>query len=149
MIEFLGQWRQDTWNLVLESAPWLVGGFFLAGAIHLLVPVSALVRHLGRRGPGAVLKASLLGIPLPLCSCSVIPVASSLRRQGASRGAFASFLISTPETGADSIALTYALLGPVMAAARPLAAFVTAMIAGLLVGADGEAPVSRAPDTEA
>jgi hypothetical protein len=90
-------------------------------------------RHLGRPGLAGVVKASLFGIPLPLCSCSVIPVASSIRKQGASKGAFVSFLISTPETGIDSIAISYALLGPLWAIVRPVAAFVTALTAGALV----------------
>ena len=68
-------------------------------------------RHLGGKGIGPVVKATLLGIPLPLCSCSVIPVVASMRRHGASRAAATSFLLSTPQTGVDSIAVTYALLG--------------------------------------
>jgi uncharacterized membrane protein YraQ (UPF0718 family) len=130
----LTDWAVQTWNVLAAAAPWLLGGFLLAGLVHVLFPTSVLTRHLGRPGLSGVLKASLFGIPLPLCSCSVIPVASSLRRQGASRGAFASFLVSTPETGVDSIAITYSLLGPFLTVVRPLAAFVTAMVAGLLVG---------------
>ena len=134
--------------MVLEAGPWLLGGFVLAGVIYVAVPVETLTRHLGRPGAGAVVKASLIGIPLPLCSCSVIPVASSFRKQGASRGAFVSFLISTPETGVDSIAISYALLGPVLAVVRPIAAFVTALTAGLLVDRSTEAVPSPSETLE-
>jgi len=114
-----------------------------AGVIHVALPAETVTRMLGRRGAGAVFKACLLGIPLPLCSCSVIPVASAIRKQGAGRGAFVSFLISTPETGVDSIAISYALLGPLMAVIRPVAAFVTAILAGLLIDR------TEAPETDA
>jgi uncharacterized membrane protein YraQ (UPF0718 family) len=129
-LAFVQNWLIETWHVLLEAGPWLVGGFLLAGVIHVVLPTSFVVRHLGTRGLAGVIKAALLGVPLPLCSCSVIPVAATIRSQGASRGSTASFLISTPETGADSIALSYALLGPVLAVARPVAAFLTATLAG-------------------
>lgn len=147
MTDFAILWASATWDMMVQAAPWLLGGFLIAGFVHILVPVASITRHLGQPGLSGVLKASLLGIPLPLCSCSVIPVAVSIRKQGASRGAFASFLISAPETGADSIALTYALLGPVLAVVRPLAAFVTAVVVGVLVGNDPPSP-STLPTTE-
>ena len=90
-------------------------------------------RHLGGNSKLSVVKASLFGIPLPLCSCGVIPAAIGLRRQGAGRGASAAFLVSTPESGVDSIAITYALLDPVMTVLRPVAAFITATVTGLLI----------------
>ncbi len=123
----------QTWQIVLEAAPWFIAGFFVAGLIHAWVPVSKIARHLGQRSFGGVIKAAIAGAPLPLCSCSVIPVASSMRRSGASRGAVAGFLISTPETGVDSISITYALLGPLMAVLRPLAAVITAVTAGVFI----------------
>lgn len=130
---FLTDWISATWQMVVESAPWLVAGFGAAGLISLILPRARIVHHLGQRGWRGVLKASLLGVPLPLCSCSVIPVASSIRQRGASRGATAGFLISTPETGVDSIGLSYALLGPFFAVARPVVAFITAFTAGSLI----------------
>ena len=133
-MEFLERWAIDTWAVTLDAAPWLLAGFFLAGVAHVLLPTKRVVAHLGGAGIGGVLKAALIGVPLPLCSCSVIPVAAGLRRQGASRGATASFLISTPESGVDSIAVSYALLGPFLAIVRPIAAFLTATVAGVLVG---------------
>lgn len=125
---------QATWHLLTDAAPYVLGGFAAAGLVRALLPDDLVARHLGGRGPLAVVKASLLGIPLPLCSCGVIPAAIGLRRQGAGRGPTAAFLVSTPETGVDSIAITWALLDPVMTVLRPLAAFVTATVTGLLVG---------------
>jgi uncharacterized membrane protein YraQ (UPF0718 family) len=90
MVEFVLSWLLHTWALTVEAAPWLLAGFLLAGLIHACVPVRRIAAHLGRPTFGGVLKAALLGIPLPLCSCSVIPVASSMRRSGASRGVTAS-----------------------------------------------------------
>jgi uncharacterized membrane protein YraQ (UPF0718 family) len=92
-------------------------------------------RHLGKNQSGNIFKAALFGVPLPLCSCGVIPAAAGLRRQGAGKGATASFLISTPETGVDSMAVSWALLDPLMTVLRPLAAFVTAMVTGLFIDA--------------
>ncbi|MCL4222599.1 MAG: SO_0444 family Cu/Zn efflux transporter [Phycisphaerales bacterium] len=130
---FMQAWWDAFWSLVLESGMWLVVGFALAGAMHALVPAGFLERHLAGRGAWPILKASLLGIPLPLCSCSVIPVAAGLRKGGASRGASAAFAISTPQTGEESIPLTWALFGPVYALTRPVVALVTAFAAGSLI----------------
>lgn len=117
-------------HLYVDLAAYFLFGLLAAGLIATFVRRSVLRRSLGGRGLLPVLKASLLGIPLPLCSCGVVPMAMSLRRQGASRGATLSFLVSTPETGVDSIAVTYALLGPAMAVIRPVAAMATAFLAG-------------------
>ncbi len=132
-MDFLNAWVKATWSMTLEAAPWLLFGFVLAGVVYVLLPTEKVVKHLGRPGLGSVLKAALIGVPLPLCSCSVIPVASSIRRRGATRGATASFLISTPESGVDSIAISYALLGPLLAVVRPIAAFISAALAGTLI----------------
>ncbi len=133
MLSFLSDWAVGTWGIILDAAPWLVGGFLLAGVIYVLVPFAKVTKHLGKPGLAGVLKATLVGAPLPLCSCSVLPIASSLRRQGAGRGATASFLVSTPATGVDSIAVSYALLGPVLAIVRPIAAVVAAILAGTVI----------------
>jgi len=141
---FIADWAVQTWAVTLEAAPYLLVGFFVAGLIHAWVPMDRVARHLGRSNLGGVLKAALIGAPLPLCSCSVIPVASSIRRQGASRGATASFLISTPETGVDSISITYGMLGPFMAVLRPVAAVLSAVVAGALINRfDAEESASR------
>jgi uncharacterized membrane protein YraQ (UPF0718 family) len=120
------------WHMLLDVSPFLLLGFLIAGALRVMVQKDWISRRLGGRGPGPVIKAALLGIPLPLCSCGVIPAALGLRKQGASRGATLSFLVSTPETGVDSIAVTYAILGPFLAILRPVAAFLNAVTCGLL-----------------
>jgi len=118
------------WHVLLEASPWLVVGLIAAGLIKAFLPQAWVNRWLGGRGLMPVVRAAVLGTPLPLCSCSVIPAALALRRSGASKGATVSFLISTPENGADSIALSYAMLGPFMTIARPIAAVVSAIAAG-------------------
>ena len=133
-------------DIFLESAPYMLFGFFMAGLLRAFVPATLVQRHLGKSRTINVVKAAVFGIPLPLCSCGVIPAAAGLRRQGASKGATASFLISTPETGVDSIMVTYALLDPIMTLLRPLAAFVTAVVTGMSINAlDDTAPVPPKP----
>ena len=132
------------WLVMLEMAPYLLFGFALAGLMSIWISPAWTERHLGGRGIGPVIKATLLGVPLPLCSCSVIPVVASMRRHGASRAAATSFLLSTPQTGVDSIAVTYALLGPVFAVFRPIAAIVTGLLGGSLVLAAGNSKSAQA-----
>jgi uncharacterized membrane protein YraQ (UPF0718 family) len=121
----------ECWNILKEAAPYVLFGFFAAGILKALIPEDLVAKHLGQKGTRSVLKASLFGIPLPLCSCGVIPVAIGLRKQGASKGATAAFLVSVPETGVDSIAITWALLDPLMTVVRPIAAFITAVVTGI------------------
>jgi uncharacterized membrane protein YraQ (UPF0718 family) len=123
----------ETYYVFIAASPYILFGFLAAGFVYIFFPQEKVQSLLGRKSLGSVIKASLLGIPLPLCSCGVVPAAIALRRRGASRGATASFLISTPETGMESIALTYGLLGPFMAIVRPLAAFITSTVAGALI----------------
>ena len=122
---------RQSWNLLLEAAPFMLFGLMAGGLVKVFVGTSAVARHLGRGRFSSVLKAALIGIPLPLCSCGVLPAATALKKQGANNGATTAFLISTPESGLDSISVTYGLMDPVMTVARPLAAFFTAMLAGL------------------
>ncbi|UJF16945.1 SO_0444 family Cu/Zn efflux transporter [Vibrio sp. SS-MA-C1-2] len=129
---------QNFLELFLSAAPWLLFGYFVAAVINLYVPTDMMVKYLGGHSFGTTVKAALIGAPLPLCSCGVIPAALGLRRAGASKNATTSFLIATPETGVDSIAVSYALLGPVMTIARPLAAIFSAILAGFLVGKSEE-----------
>ncbi|MEJ2593410.1 MAG: SO_0444 family Cu/Zn efflux transporter, partial [Candidatus Thiodiazotropha sp.] len=119
-------------ELYLDAAPWLLLGLVMAGLLKAWLPQDLLRQKLGEGRFLPILKAALIGAPLPLCSCGVLPAAMGLRRAGASKSATVSFMISTPETGPDSIALTYALLGPFMAAVRPVAAIVSALFTGLL-----------------
>ena len=121
MAVFVKSIAVDFWNTALEMSPYLLFGFFMAGLLSVLISSAFVERHLGGRGLWSVFKASLFGIPLPLCSCSVIPVTMSLKKHGASRASAISFLLSTPQTGVDSILVTYSLLGPVFAIFRPVA----------------------------
>jgi hypothetical protein len=145
MLSFIANYAAACWAVLAEAAPWVLLGFAAAGAIHAWVPAESLARHLGGRGPGSVLKAALVGIPLPLCSCGVLPVAASLRKGGAGRGATAAFLVATPETGVDSIAVTWALMDPLMTLLRPVAALATALVAGLAANLLPEPPAEPAP----
>jgi len=139
MIEFLS----NLLNLSLEAAPWLVLGLIIGGLIKALVPTSFLQKHLSGNGLASITKAAVFGAPLPLCSCGVVPAALGLRRAGASKPATVSFLVSTPETGVDSVTISYALLGPFMAIVRPVAAIISAIVAGLLVGRSEDKPKEK------
>ncbi len=118
--------------LLNKMSFYLLFGFLVAGIIHVFVKEDLITRHLGKHNIWAVIKAALFGIPLPLCSCSVVPTALSLRKDGASKGSILSFLISTPTTGIDSIFATYSLLGGVFTIFRIVASFVAGALAGLL-----------------
>ena len=120
-------------NVVCEMAPYLLLGFLIAGILHVFVPQGFYRKYLSKDNKWAVLWAALLGIPLPLCSCGVIPTAIGLRNEKASKGAVASFLIATPQTGVDSILATFSLMGLGFAIIRPVAALVTGVCGGLLV----------------
>jgi uncharacterized protein len=121
------------WNLLIESAPWLLIGYLLAGIIKQVIPSEWVHKQMAKAGFVSIVKGALIGAPLPLCSCGVIPTALAVRKAGASKGATSSFLVATPETGVDSISFSYAVLGPVFAIARPVAALTSAIIAGVLV----------------
>lgn len=122
------------YQLFLESAPWLIFGLALAGIMKTCLPMNWMHQQLGGHDIKTTLKAAFIGAPLPLCSCGVIPAAIGLRRAGASKAATSSFLVSTPETGVDSISVSYVMLGPFMAIIRPIAAIFSAILAGLCVG---------------
>ena len=120
-------------NVVCEMAPYLLLGFLIAGVLHVFVPQRFYANYLSRSNKLSVVWAALLGVPLPLCSCGVIPTAIGLRNEKASKGAIASFLIATPQTGIDSILATFSLMGLGFAIIRPVAALVTGICGGLLV----------------
>jgi len=130
MPEWLTKIPAGFWDVLSEMSPYLLFGFLVAGMLSVLISPRLIKRHLGGRGVWPVLKAAAFGVPLPLCSCGVIPVSASLRRHGASKGATTAFLISTPQTGVDSIFVTFSLLGPVYAIFRPLVALVGGVIGG-------------------
>ncbi len=133
------------WAVSGEMAPYLLFGFLMAGVLSVFVSPEFVERHLGGRGFWPIVKASAFGVPLPLCSCGVIPVATSIRRHGASRGATTAFLISTPQTGVDSIMMTFSLLGPVFAIYRPIAALISGAIGGAIVSATEGDGISASP----
>ncbi len=145
IMEILINIVNESWNVLVEASPYVLFGFFVAGLLKAYVSDSFLAKHLGGNTVGSVLKASVIGVPLPLCSCGVLPAALGLRRQGASKGATTAFMISTPETGVDSMAVTYALIDPVMTFIRPIAASITAIFAGVLVNAFPEKEESALP----
>ncbi|PCF95366.1 SO_0444 family Cu/Zn efflux transporter [Vreelandella nigrificans] len=130
-------------SIALSAAPWLMLGLVIAGLIKALMPEHLLQRWMGGRGLGSILRASVIGMPLPLCSCGAIPTALALHRGGAGRGPTTSFLISTPGVGVDSMLITSVLLGPLMALARVLGALVTAIVTGILVGFTGQAVLPK------
>jgi uncharacterized membrane protein YraQ (UPF0718 family) len=138
-----------SWGIFVEAAPYLIFGFGVAGFLNAVISDKKITDYLGSQAGKvrSVVNASLAGLPLPLCSCGVVPAAMSIRKRGANRGATLSFLISTPETGVDSIAITYALLDPLMTIFRPLATLATAILAGLadnfLIGEKAEKKDSK------
>lgn len=145
MLSLLRQIAVDFWAVFAEMSPYLLFGFFVAGLLSMLVSRKMVERHLGGPGVLPLFKAAIFGVPLPLCSCGVIPVSMSLHKQGASKGATISFLLSTPQTGVDSILVTYSLLGPVFAIFRPLVALVTGVVGGLLVNLFGKSDDAVSP----
>lgn len=120
------------WDLLLDSSAYVILGIVMAGLLKSFLPTDFIARHLGRGRILPIFKAALLGVPLPICSCGVMPAAASLKRHGASNGATIAFMVSTPESGVDSIAASYALLDPLLTVARPVAALFSAMVAGIV-----------------
>lgn len=120
-----------SWQLLQEAAVYVLFGLLVSGLLRGILAPGVVARHLGQGRFRSVFKAAFLGIPLPLCSCGVLPAAAALKKEGANKGATAAFMISTPESGVDSIAISYALLDPILTVARPLAAFLAAAAAGI------------------
>lgn len=141
---------KEIFELINSMAPYLILGFFLAGLMHAFVPNTLYRRYVGKNSFRSVFNAAMLGIPLPLCSCGVIPTAMSLRKEGASKGATISFLIATPQTGVDSIIATYSLMGLPFALIRPVAALTTALLGGCLINkSDSTLDENTVTETEA
>lgn len=131
MLEILLKIAQSFWQILLDSSFYILMGMVIAGLLRMVLQPGSVLKHLGHGRYLSVVKAAIFGVPLPLCSCGVLPAAASLRRQGANKGATSAFLIATPESGVDSIAVSYALLDPLLTILRPCAALVSAMAAGL------------------
>jgi uncharacterized membrane protein YraQ (UPF0718 family) len=134
----------QSWNILLESSIFILFGLLVSGLLRVFLNPGAVAVHLGKGRFRSVFKASLLGIPIPLCSCGVLPAAAALKKQGANNGAVTSFLISTPESGVDSVAITYALLDPIMTVVRPITAFFTAFTAGIIENTVGNPDTKKA-----
>lgn len=131
-MDYIKNFGSEFLSILMEMAPYLLMGFFFAGLLHLLFPKKKVRQYMGQNNFRSILNASLLGVPLPLCSCGVIPTAISFYKHGASKPSTVSFLISTPQTGVDSIFVTYSLLGLPFAIIRPIVAFVTGIFGGFL-----------------
>jgi hypothetical protein len=135
IIKYAAVMPGEIWGTLTAMAPYLLFGFLVAGVLSVFISPETVEQHLGGRGSfWPAFKAAAFGVPLPLCSCGVIPVAASLRRHGAGRGAATSFLLSTPQTGVDSLLVTYSILGPIFAVVRPVAAFLSGLVGGTIVG---------------
>ena len=132
-------------ELINEMSPFLLLGFLIAGVMHVFIPNNFFSKYLSGNSFRSVISAAVFGVPLPLCSCGVIPTAMSLRREGAGKGAVVSFLIATPQTGVDSIFATYSLMGLPFALVRPISAFLTALMGGAFVNAFAETDQSVTP----
>lgn len=148
-MQFIKDYIYEIYHLLLEMSPYLLLGFLIAGILKFTLKPSTMKRHLGEANLRSVVNASLLGVPMPLCSCGVIPTGVGLYRNGASKGATQSFLISTPQTGVDSIMITYSLLGLPFAIIRPIAAFLTGITGGVITNkVEGEKPHTYANGNE-
>jgi len=135
----------ELWSILVDMAPFLLVGFVLAGLLHRFLRTDRLAKKLGGDDLRSVARAALIGAPLPLCSCAVVPLAVEMQRRGASKGATAAFLISTPETGVDSVSVSWALLDPLLTIARPVGAIVSALVSGSLVNALVRRGLDREP----
>lgn len=132
-MDLISSFLTDIWHICNSMSPYILLGFLLAGLLHEFVPADFYIRHLSGKNFRSVLLSALFGIPLPLCSCGVIPTAMGLRREGISKGATVSFLIATPQTGVDCIIATYSLMGLPFALLRPFVALATALFGGSLI----------------
>ncbi|HZY24575.1 MAG TPA: permease, partial [Bacteroidales bacterium] len=131
-MDYLRDFGRELFNILSTMAPYLLLGFFFAGLLHLLFPKGKVRKYMGKNNFKSIFNASMLGVPLPLCSCGVIPTGISFYKHGASKASTVSFLISTPQTGVDSIFVTYSLLGLPFAIIRPIVAFITGLFGGLI-----------------
>ena len=138
-----------SWNIYLDVAVYMLFGFFIAGILYVYFKEEKIKKHLGTGRIKPVLLSALFGIPIPLCSCGVVPVAVGLKKQGANSGAALAFMIATPESGIDSIAVSWAILDPVMTVIRPIAGFITAVSTGIAQNFLGiENMIANRPETK-
>ncbi len=130
MFDFIYTMLLASWDMLQLASIYILLGLLVGGLLKMFLSPAYVAAHLGQGRFSSVFKAALLGIPIPLCSCGVLPAATLLKKQGANNGATTAFLISTPESGVDSISITWALLDPIMTVARPVSAFISAFVAG-------------------
>ena len=144
-MNFVYEILKESWYLYLDVAIYMLFGFFVAGLLYIFFKADKIKKYLGTGKIRPVIISTLFGIPIPLCSCGVVPVATSLKKQGANSGAALSFMIATPESGVDSIAVSWAMLDPIMTVVRPVAAFFTAISTGIAQNFFGteEPPVAK------
>lgn len=142
---------EGCWHTLNMMAPYLLLGFFLSGVLSVVMPVRLVKQHLARTEKASVVKSALLGVPLPLCSCGVLPVATWMRHNGASKGATGSFLLATPQTGVDGFLVALAMLGLGFAVFIPVAAFISGVILGFLLNLfpDQNEPAEEKSDSDA
>ena len=133
IFNYLNIFAKEMWSLCVDMAPYILLGMLASGIISVFINSDMIFKHIGPKNFISTLKSTLFGVPLPLCSCGVIPVAATLRESGASKGSTVSFLVSTPQTGVDSVFLTYGMLGPVFALFRPIAAFASGILSGVVI----------------
>ncbi len=137
----------ETWNIYLDVAIYMLFGFSIAGILYVFFKADKIKRYLGTGKIKPVILSALFGIPIPLCSCGVVPVATGLKKQGANSGAALSFMIATPESGVDSIAISYAMLDPILTILRPVAGFITAVSTGIVQNFWGTENKEEVPDS--
>lgn len=147
-VKLLEKFAGETFRLFIEISPYLILGFFFAGLLHTLLGEKYIQKHFAKSGLWSTIKAAVFGIPLPVCSCAVIPLAESLRKDGASKSSTMAFLVSTPSSGVDSIMATYALMGPVYAVFRPIASFLSGILVGIVTHLKGGEKAAPAPVRE-
>jgi len=145
-MNYIKEYFTELWSLSAEMAPYLILGFLIAGILHVYLPPNKLKKYLGGSGIRSSINAAIFGIPLPLCSCGVIPTGVSLYKNGASKGSSVSFLISTPQTGIDSILVTYSMLGLPFALIRPVIAFITGVFGGWFTNRTTKGEAEKIPD---
>jgi len=138
ILSYVKEFGDALWGIMKEMSPYLILGFLFAGILYVWFPKNKVYKYLGKSNSASVFNAALLGVPLPLCSCGVIPTGISFYKSGASKGASVAFLISTPQTGVDSIMATYSLLGLPMAIIRPIIALITGFLGGFLTNIFGK-----------
>jgi len=132
MLEIFFKFLKETIRLFLEMSPYLILGFFFTGLLHIFISEKYIKKNFSTNGFSSIFKAAFFGVPLPVCSCGVIPIAESIRKDGASKSSTMAFLVSTPSSGVDSIFATYALLGPIYAIIRPIASLFSGIIIGIV-----------------